>query len=61
MGLVLLVMQVSSRVKSMNVVSLAEGNALAIHSMQVLSQQGDVLSSDRLFKLAMLKFQEAIR
>eukprot|EP01132_Coremiostelium_polycephalum_P000614 gene614-763_t len=44
------------RVKHMNIISLAEGNALSLQCMK-----GDGRGSERLFKLATNKFEEAIR
>ncbi|PRP78266.1 hypothetical protein PROFUN_13876 [Planoprotostelium fungivorum] len=50
----------SCRVKSMNVVSLAEGNALALQSIIVSKSEGGEISAARLFTMAMSKFEEAI-
>lgn len=46
--------KVSVQVKHMNIVSISEGNALSIQSMRI------EIGGDRLFRLAMSKFEEAI-
>lgn len=53
------VTDVHVKVKKMNTISLAEGNALAIQAIQELSNEGS-RHHDRLFRLAMAKFDSAI-
>lgn len=48
------------KVKKMNTISLAEGNALAIQGMEALSTTGS-RHHDRLLRLAMTKFDSAIQ
>lgn len=56
--------RVSAKVKQMNIISMAEGNALAIRAMQTLIEsktQGTEQDSDRLVSLALTKYEQAIR
>jgi len=54
--------KVSVTVKRMNIISLAEGTALAIQAMDAMDEMSESSSHhDRLFRLAMSKFEQAIR
>jgi hypothetical protein len=48
-------------VKHMNVASLAEGNLLSMQAAQLLNQAASLDCSERLFVMAMTKFDRAIR
>jgi hypothetical protein len=49
--------KIAAKAKHMNIISLAEGEALSIRAMRHTSERG----ADRLFRLAMTKFEMAIR